>query len=130
MEPGRPAPMLSGQELAVDKVLAVFGRAEARDFVDPMAVERRYGLNRLGQLAVEKDRGFTPKLFAEMLGQFGRLRQEEFGIGTPKAASHPTSHKQQHDTRLATTPDRPAHRAAQAPPADPTAKPRSGCNYN
>lgn len=36
----------------MDKVLAVFGRAEARDFVDPMAVERRYGLDRLCQLAV------------------------------------------------------------------------------
>lgn len=41
-EPGQPAPLLSGQELAVDKVLAVFGRAEARDFVDLMAVESRY----------------------------------------------------------------------------------------
>ena len=46
-EPGRPAPTLSGEELAVDKVLAVFGRAEARDFVDLLAVETRYGLERL-----------------------------------------------------------------------------------
>jgi hypothetical protein len=79
-EPGRLAPMLSGEELAVDKVLAVFGRAEARDFVDLMAVEGRYGLDRLCELAVEKDRGFTPEMFAEMLGQFGRLRSEEFGL--------------------------------------------------
>lgn len=33
VEPGKPAPALSGEELAVDKALAVFGRAEARDFV-------------------------------------------------------------------------------------------------
>ena len=33
-EAGRIAPSLTGEELAVDKVLAVFGRAEARDFVD------------------------------------------------------------------------------------------------
>ena len=33
----------------------------------------------------------------------------------PTAASHPTSHKQQHDTRLATNPDRPAHRVSQSP---------------
>lgn len=46
-EPRRPAPTLSGEELAVDKVLAVFGRAEARDFVDLAAVEARYGLDRL-----------------------------------------------------------------------------------
>lgn len=79
-EPGRPAPMLSGKELAVDKLLALFGRAEARDFVDLMAVEGRYGLDRLCKLAAEKDRGFTPAMFAEMLGRFGRLRSEEFGL--------------------------------------------------
>jgi hypothetical protein len=32
-EPRRPAPTLSGEELAVDQVLAAFGPAEARDFV-------------------------------------------------------------------------------------------------
>jgi Nucleotidyl transferase AbiEii toxin, Type IV TA system len=36
-EPGPLVPTLSGEELAVDKVLAVFGRAEARDFVDLLA---------------------------------------------------------------------------------------------
>lgn len=82
-EPGQPAPLLSGEELAVDKVLAVFGRAEARDFVDLMAVESRYGLDRLCELAAEKDLGFTPALFAEMLGRFGRLRREEFEIDDP-----------------------------------------------
>lgn len=80
VEPGRLAPTLTGEELAVDKVLAVFGRAEARDFVDLMALEPRYGLERLCQLAAEKDRGFTPALLAEMLDRFPRLRQEEFGI--------------------------------------------------
>ena len=80
MEPGRLAPTLTGEELAVDKVLAVFGRAEARDFVDLMALEPRYGLDRLCALATEKDRGFTPVLFAEMLDRFPRLRQDEFGI--------------------------------------------------
>ena len=80
VEPGRLAPTLTSEELAVDKVLAVFGRAEARDFVDLMALEPRYGLDRLCALATEKDRGFTPALFAEMLGRFSRLRQEEFGI--------------------------------------------------
>ncbi len=77
-EPRRPAPMLSGEELAVDKVLALFGRAEARDFVDLMALEPRYGLDRLCRLAAEKDRGFTPAVFADMLGRFNRLRREEF----------------------------------------------------
>jgi hypothetical protein len=79
-EPGDPAPMLAGEELATDKVLALFGRAEARDFVDLLAVEPRYGLDRLFGLAAEKDRGFTPAMFAEMLGRFGRLRRDEFEL--------------------------------------------------
>jgi hypothetical protein len=79
-EPRSPVAVLSGEELAVDKVLAVFGRAEARDFADLMAVEPRYGLDRLCQLAAKKDRGFLLDVFADMLGQFGRLRREEFDL--------------------------------------------------
>lgn len=79
-EAAYPAPTLSGEELAVDKVLAVFGRAEARDFVDLAAVEARYGLDRLFELAAEKDHGFTPEMFAEMAGRFSRLRPDEFGL--------------------------------------------------
>jgi hypothetical protein len=71
---------LTAEELAVDKVLAVFGRAEARDFADLMAVEPRYGLDRLCQLAAEKDRGFLLSVFADMLNQFGRLRRDEFEL--------------------------------------------------
>jgi hypothetical protein len=79
-ESGEPAPMLSGEELAVDKLLALFGRAEARDFVDLLAVEARYGFDRLCELAAQKDLGFTPTMLAEMLGRFGRLRRDEFEL--------------------------------------------------
>ena len=80
VELGEPAPTLQALELAVDKVLALFGRAEARDFVDLLALEPRYGLGRLCELAAEKDRGFSPAVFAEMLGRFNRLRRDEFEI--------------------------------------------------
>jgi hypothetical protein len=79
-EPGAPAPTLRSEELAVDKVLAVFGRAEARDFADLMVLEPRYGLDRLFQLAAEKDRGFRPGVFVEMLDSFKRLRRDEFDL--------------------------------------------------
>ena len=79
-EPGLIAPTLVGEELAVDKVLAVSGRAEARDFVDLLAVEGRYGLPRLFELAAEKDRGFTPDTFGAMLDRFERLRRDEFDV--------------------------------------------------
>jgi Nucleotidyl transferase AbiEii toxin, Type IV TA system len=45
--------LLSTEELAVDKVLAVFGRAEARDFMDLQSVEARFGLDRLLALAAD-----------------------------------------------------------------------------
>jgi hypothetical protein len=79
-QPGRLAPTLSGEELAVDKVLAIFGRAEARDFEDLMALEPRYGFDRLCELAADKDRGFLPEVLAEMLGHFARLRRDEFEL--------------------------------------------------
>lgn len=73
-------PTLSPTELAVDKVLAVFGRAEARDFVDLAAVIDRYELASLFRLAAEKDPGFSIAVFSDMLERFGRLRSDEFGL--------------------------------------------------
>jgi hypothetical protein len=55
MVPGPLVPTLADEELAADKVLAVFGRAEARDFADLRAVESLFGLARLCELAKEKD---------------------------------------------------------------------------
>ncbi len=73
-------PTLTGEELAVDKVLAIFGRAEARDFIDLAAVEPKYGFERLCELAAEKERGFSPHVFGEMLYRFDRLQRREFEI--------------------------------------------------
>jgi len=50
--------VLSLDELAADKVLALFARAEARDFIDVAALLPRYGWPRLCGLAAEKDTGF------------------------------------------------------------------------
>jgi hypothetical protein len=72
--------LLSAEEFAADKVLAVFGRAEARDYVDLMAIEPRFGLARLFELAREKDSGFSPAVFIEMLDRFPRLRRDEFPL--------------------------------------------------
>jgi hypothetical protein len=82
--PAEPGPngllLLSSEELAVDKVLAVFGRAEARDFLDLMAVEAKFDLRHLFELAAEKDHGFSPAVFAQMTEQFRRLGRDEFPI--------------------------------------------------
>jgi hypothetical protein len=69
-------------ELAVDKVLETFGRAEARDFVDLAAVELKYNFERLCEPAAEKNRGFSPRVFGEMLHRFDLLQRREFGSFT------------------------------------------------
>lgn len=80
IERGELGPILAGEELAVDKVLAVFGRAEARDFIDLAAVADRYGLAYLCRRALAKDKGFDPQVFREMLHRFDRLPRDEFEI--------------------------------------------------
>lgn len=64
----------------MDKVLAVFGRAEARDFMDLMAIEDQFGLDRLFRAAADKDHGFDLKVFVEMTDRFDRLRRDEFPL--------------------------------------------------
>jgi hypothetical protein len=78
IEQGPFSPVLASRELAVDKVLAVFGRAEARDFVDLFALEEFFRLEDLFALAKEKDRGFDAKVFAEMTRRMTVLDASEF----------------------------------------------------
>ena len=72
-------PTLSVEELAADKVLALFGRAEARDLVDVEALARGLGRETLLQLAAAKDLGFDVHVFAQMLARTERIPDVEFG---------------------------------------------------
>lgn len=76
-------PVLDQEELAADKVLALFGRAEPRDFLDVYGLSQRLGLPRLLALAEQKDAGFSPERLAESLGRINRLDQADFGIDDP-----------------------------------------------
>jgi len=77
-EPSPIGPVLSLEELAANKLLALFSRAEARDFVDFAALEPVYGLDHLCRLAAEKDGGFDRRVLAEMLGRIDRIPEDEF----------------------------------------------------
>jgi hypothetical protein len=79
-------PTLAGEELAIDKVLAVFGRAEARDFIDLAAIADQYGLEELCRKAMVKDRGFDPQVLYDMIGRFDRLDRDEFELPDPAYA--------------------------------------------
>lgn len=73
--------VLSVDELAADKLLAVFGRAQARDFIDAMALaERVGGLDEMCRLAAQKDGGFNKAVLVEMVESFDRLPADEFEL--------------------------------------------------
>lgn len=67
-------PVLHPDDLAADKTLALWGRAEPRDFLDVITLRERYGGSRLLELAAEKDRGFTLQTFIGALRSIHRLR--------------------------------------------------------
>lgn len=71
--------LLHPVDLAINKVLALAGRDEARDFVDILFVhDRVLPLAALSWAAVGKDPGLTPLSLVELLKRHGRYRPEDF----------------------------------------------------
>ncbi len=66
-------------DLATNKVLALAGRWEVRDFVDTLYLDESYAsLGLLAWAAAGKDPGLTPSLILEQANRFNRLRPEDF----------------------------------------------------
>ena len=66
-------------DLAINKVLALAGRDEARDFVDILyLVERVLPLGALAWAAAGKDPGLNPAMLLDLLARKGRIQQREF----------------------------------------------------
>jgi hypothetical protein len=70
-------PTLDPDDLAARKVIALFDRAEARDFADVYTLATRYGPARLLELAAAADAGFDVDVFADMLESLARFADEE-----------------------------------------------------
>jgi Nucleotidyl transferase AbiEii toxin, Type IV TA system len=68
-------PVLHADDAVANKVCALFGRAEVRDYVDVAAIlaSGRYSEEDLVNLAAEHDPGFDPAWFAEALEAVDRL---------------------------------------------------------
>ena len=67
-------------DLAINKLLALVGRDEPRDFLDIIELHlRTLPLGALCWAAAGKDPGFTPFLLLELLRRRGRYRAEDFG---------------------------------------------------
>ena len=68
-------PVLHADDAVANKVCALFGRAEVRDYVDVAAIlaSGRYSEEDLVRLAEEHDPGFDPSWFTEALNAVDRL---------------------------------------------------------
>jgi hypothetical protein len=83
-EPVRLAvgPVLHADDAVANKVCALFGRAEVRDYIDVDAIlaSGRYAEDRLLELAADHDPGFDQSRFAEALAAIDRLPDSLFQI--------------------------------------------------
>jgi hypothetical protein len=71
--------LLHPVDLAINKVLALAGRDEVRDFVDILFIHARMlPLGAVVWAAAGKDPGFTPLSLLELLKRRGRYRPQEF----------------------------------------------------
>jgi hypothetical protein len=70
-------PALAPLELAGRKLLALFGRAEARDFADVFVLVQRFGKDVLVVQAASADPGFSEDVLAQMLGTLDRFSDDE-----------------------------------------------------
>ena len=85
--PGRPAtasiagPTFALDELAGRKVIALFDRAAARDFVDVFALTRTFTTDVLLARAAEVDLGFDVAILADMVGNLTRYADRDLALG-------------------------------------------------
>lgn len=70
--------VLSIPDLAADKLLALFGRAEARDYLDFFHLAKRFPVDTIMAWAKEKDPGLDLYVLAIMLGKLERHARREF----------------------------------------------------
>lgn len=71
-------PAFAPYELAIRKTLALFGRAEPRDFTDVYALHQQFDRDDILLDAAAADSGFDPPVFVQMLRSHRRLRDEDF----------------------------------------------------
>lgn len=74
-------PSFQPVELAARKLLALFGRAEARDFSDVLELSRLFDIDELCDLAGRIDTGFNRAALAEALGSVDRFADADFQVG-------------------------------------------------
>ena len=76
-------PTFALEELAGRKLLALFDRAEARDFADVYDIAQRYDIGLLLERAAQIDPGFDPTILAAMLGSLSRFDDSDIPVPNP-----------------------------------------------
>lgn len=71
-------PALPPHELAIRKTLALFSRAEPRDFTDVHAIHQHFDRTEVLDAAAAADPGFDLNVFVQMLRSHQRLRDDDF----------------------------------------------------
>lgn len=71
-------------ELAGRKLVALFDRAEARDFADVYALAQRYSTLQLLDAASRVDPGFQPKILADMVDSLTRFKDNDLPVDAHK----------------------------------------------
>lgn len=77
-------PTLAPLELAGRKLLALFGRAEARDFADIYVLTQRFGKAALIEQAQAFDAGFDLSVLAQMIRTIERFDDHEIPLAADK----------------------------------------------
>lgn len=76
----RYGPALDLRELGANKVLAIFDRAEPRDFIDLAQLAERFSLGDLVSLAKAKDRGLDLEVLVAFMARVASLPREDFEL--------------------------------------------------
>jgi hypothetical protein len=80
----RYGPALDLRELGANKVLAVFARAEPRDFIDLAELTQRFPLQDLIALAAEKDPGLDLAVVDEFMDRAWAFPRADFELRRPR----------------------------------------------
>jgi hypothetical protein len=73
-------PTLTAKELAANKVLALYGRMEPRDFEDTWKLAHHFTIDELLGWAAEKDEGFDAAMFVDSLSWLDRYPDRRFTL--------------------------------------------------
>ena len=80
-------PVFSPLELAGRKLLALFDRAEARDFVDVYVLSKRFGNQKVFDAATQIEVSLNKQVLARMMNALQRFSDDELPIDHSEAAA-------------------------------------------